>query len=276
MPGIDILVSQGGQGGVENVVNRTAVYLQEHGWRVRILQFADTGYHWTDHRLEWHSFWTHDKKIEFDPIIEEIKDFYRGSGTPDIVLATTWPLLNTVAAIIRGEIGASYKIGSWMHAALKKYDDYGWGGARELSAADFHLAINREIETEIRADIPDAVIYAVNNPIEMERICFSDKRDPKQFAVVCRLDPLKNVIQVVKAMERLDGDARLHVVGTGDEYGNILAYIEENGLTDRVMMHGWKDDPWELLKNVGTLVSASEEETGPLVAVEALLCGMPV
>lgn len=273
---IDFLVSQGGQGGVENVVNRTGVYLQEHGWLVRILQFADTNYNWTDERLEWRSFWPHDKKIEFDPTIDMIEDYYRQHGAPDIVIATTWPMLNVVAAIVRNELRVSYRIGSWMHATLEEYDTKGWGGARELSAADFHLAINLQLTAAIRSGLPKAEIYQVKNPIELTRICYCAHRDPKRFCTVSRLDEEKNVAQVIEAFAGLPEDTQLSVVGMGDEYDKLVALADSCGVSDRVVFYGWKENPWQVLEQAGTMVLACDNEVAPLVVVEALLSGMAV
>ncbi len=275
MPQIDILVSQGGRGGVENVVNRTALYLKDKGMKVRILQFADADYRWADESLEYKAFWPAGQRIEFDETIDMIIEYYRKNGTPDLLFAVTWPALNAVAAIIRGELGAKFRIGSWMHAALAKYESFGWGGARELMSADFHLAINHGIATEIRTILPLARVYEIINPPETERIFYSEQRDPKRFCVVNRLDTLKHTEQVVRAAAAMDG-VKLDILGSGEEEENLRALIKELNAGDRVTLHGWKDNPWEIVKEAGTLVLASEEEAEPLSVVEALLSGKAV
>lgn len=48
---IDILLPIGGQGGVENVVNKIAPYLQKQGACVRVVQFVWSGIHWVHESL---------------------------------------------------------------------------------------------------------------------------------------------------------------------------------------------------------------------------------
>ena len=44
---IDIVIAVAERGGVENVINDTALYLKEDGWIVRIVQLVWEGINWT-------------------------------------------------------------------------------------------------------------------------------------------------------------------------------------------------------------------------------------
>ncbi len=275
---IDFLVSLGGQGGVENVVNQTAIYLQNAGWKIRILQFADTNYRWTDPCLEWHSFWKDSKNIDFNATINMYVEFYRKNGAPDIVVAVTWPILTQIVKIVRLETGERYRIGSWLHASVANYEKYGLGGIDALRSADFHLAINHEISEEIRKGCLDASIYMVNNPVNMDVVAYAEERDERQFAFVGRLDELKHVDDVIRAFAEIPGEGVLHVVGDGSEKEYLVELSQKLGVGERVKFYGWQERPWEKVTKAGCLLFASEavQEASPLVVIEALAAGMPV
>lgn len=52
---IDFLVPCGGRGGVENVLNDTALYLKSLGIRVRVIQLVYNDYSWPDSSLEYYT-----------------------------------------------------------------------------------------------------------------------------------------------------------------------------------------------------------------------------
>ncbi|MFF8831728.1 glycosyltransferase [Streptomyces sp. NPDC015131] len=94
---------------------------------------------------------------------------------------------------------------------------------------------------------------------------------------VGRLVPGKRFDTVIRAVAALPGDARLLLVGEGDEREALERVAGECGAADRVVWAGAADgDLPGLLSAMDVFVSASDEEAFGLAIVEALAAGLPV
>ncbi len=273
---IDILVVIGKMGGVEGVVNQTALYLKKTGYTVRVVQLLKGDLSWIDERLERHLVSEKESGEDFEDVINEFVEFYRSTGVPDLVLATTAPFLCGMVKIAQLECGGRFRIGSWLHCDVDTYEEWGLGGIEELKAADFHLAINAKIYRQlcIKADLPR--VFRVTNPLNSDKVSYAEQRKKETFAYVGRLDQPKNVAEIVKAIGRMRTDASLLIAGDGPERTNIEKLAERLGVSDRVCVFGWCDNPWERIREAGCFVFASELEASPLVVPEALASGIPV
>ena len=68
----------------------------------------------------------------------------------------------------------------------------------------------------------------------------------------------------------------LLLIGDGDEEQNIRNYIKYFNLCDRVMLLGWKNNPYPYIKSARLLVLTSDFEGLPTVLIEALSLNTPV
>ena len=97
---------------------------------------------------------------------------------------------------------------------------------------------------------------------------------------VGRLSPEKGPLDLVRVFELITKKmpaARLHIVGDGEEYSNVQALIKEKGLSDKVVLHGFRNKKYiyELLEKCSLYLMTSHTESFGLVLLEAMCCGVP-
>jgi glycosyltransferase involved in cell wall biosynthesis len=103
-------------------------------------------------------------------------------------------------------------------------------------------------------------------------------RHKKALLFVGRLTKQKGVDLLLQALAKLPDDIRLDVIGDGDERQPLEALAGQLGITSRVRWHGTKPQS-ELpgfYRSAAALVVPSADEGLGLVAVEGMLCEMPV
>ncbi len=278
---IDILIGIGYKGGVENVVNRTASFFVHSGHKVRIVQLVEIGYHWVVSGIDFYTLVQAGKysPSEIDAYSEHYGFFLKKSKLPEVVLATGWPNTVAIAKKALKSIQCDAPVISWLHGSIDAYIEAGLGGYRELKSADAHLAINKKIANQLMERTSRHVIE-VTNSIDTSRIVYSDSRDTNKLAYVGRIAQEKNIPFLLDVLKLSSPEWTLDVIGDSDEIGSgvriLRDYCKQIGVEDRVTFHGWIDNPWELLTDTFALVLPSIHEGSPLVAVEAMLCGMPV
>lgn len=90
-----------------------------------------------------------------------------------------------------------------------------------------------------------------------------------------RFVKLKGFDSLIRAMAAVPGTA-LCLVGDGDERADYEAIARELGVTDRLMMTGWVDDPMPWLAASDLVCVSSTHETLGNVVLEAWRCERPV
>jgi glycosyltransferase involved in cell wall biosynthesis len=91
-----------------------------------------------------------------------------------------------------------------------------------------------------------------------------------RFATVKRHDIL------LQAYKQSNIEAKLVLVGDGEEKENILNLIDRLNLNDKVILTGLIKNPYPVLKNATLLVLSSEYEGLPTVILEAFSLNIPV
>ena len=80
-------------------------------------------------------------------------------------------------------------------------------------------------------------------------------------------------IEAARLLRERGGKARFAVVGTGPQHDNIVRLIEENGMTGRVVLTGYREDVPEMLRALDVLVIPSTGHEGiPQIGLQALAC----
>ena len=104
--------------------------------------------------------------------------------------------------------------------------------------------------------------------------------EPPVILAVGRLVREKNFGALIEAfaalLQRHDSDARLVIVGEGEERGALQARIGVLGLTDRIHLAGWRDNPYALMSASAMLVVSSLFEGLGMVLIEAMACSCAV
>ena len=105
-----------------------------------------------------------------------------------------------------------------------------------------------------------------------------EEKDVPIILGVGRLTPQKNFDLLLRAFKRVrrEKEARLIVLGDGNQRENLEARIEALDLGGRVDLHGFVDNPYPFMRRASLLVLSSDYEGLPSVPIQALACGCPV
>jgi 2-deoxystreptamine N-acetyl-D-glucosaminyltransferase/2-deoxystreptamine glucosyltransferase len=99
---------------------------------------------------------------------------------------------------------------------------------------------------------------------------------PHRVVFIGRLDPVKRLPDLLKAIGLLQGFARLDIYGEGSQRGLLEKLIQVQALSGLVTLHGSITTPRDALRQAEALVLPSEAEGFGLVLIEAMAAGVPV
>lgn len=105
---------------------------------------------------------------------------------------------------------------------------------------------------------------------------------PQDAPIICavgRLAPEKGfdrLIRIHKNLLNKGYDHKLVIVGEGDERERLEAIMEDTATRGSTILAGYQSNPYPYIKNSSFLVSSSYTEGLSLVAIEALVLGIPV
>jgi glycosyltransferase involved in cell wall biosynthesis len=128
--------------------------------------------------------------------------------------------------------------------------------------------------------------YALGrNTVRSVPNCVPDLGDPSppparpdgQLVVgsVGRLDRMKAHDVLLRALAQVDG-VRVIVLGEGEQRPALLQLAADLGVSDRLEMPGWVDNPRAHLPRFDVMALPSRSEGFPLAIVEAMLAARPV
>ena len=115
-----------------------------------------------------------------------------------------------------------------------------------------------------RSAQPQAIPYP-----EGRLICFS----------ACRLSEEKALVRSVKALSpvfRAHGELMWFIAGEGAERESIQSAIDEEQLSDRILLIGQQSNPYPYMRHANLLMNVSYHEASPMVFMEAHVLGVPV
>lgn len=117
----------------------------------------------------------------------------------------------------------------------------------------------------------------INNGVDVER--FRSANCPvkkKSLIMVSRFVDAKDQATVIRAMENLDSDITLTLVGDGENLGNCKDLATSIGVSDRVHFLGSRSDIADLISSADIGIQSSNWEGFGLTAVEIMAAGKPV
>lgn len=98
------------------------------------------------------------------------------------------------------------------------------------------------------------------------------------FGTIARLDPIKNhqmMLQAFKLVKERYKNARLVIVGDGEELQNITVTIEQLDLKNDVILTGYKTNPTSYLATFDTYLLSSFSEGTSMTLLEAMSISKP-
>jgi glycosyltransferase involved in cell wall biosynthesis len=149
-----------------------------------------------------------------------------------------------------------------------------------LARADAVVAISDYVRDFVAETAPYAVpkMRVVRNGVDADYFGFREHAGdagPFTFAVVCRLEPWKQVDLVIDALAEVPG-ASLAIPGDGSERGRLEALAPARGVADRVHFLGFWRDPRDAMARADAAVNSSRDEPLGLSVLEAQAIGRPV
>ena len=211
---------------------------------------------------------------------------------PDVIIAAANNVALVTAAAVRGAGLASSRlflkttnpIASSRHRGLLKAVrrwSYRWAFAQ---AAGIWTLSPSESE-EMRAAFPEfsAVFRDVYNPYVTPQM-FGDgpsgdhaRNNAPVILAVGRLTRQKRLERLIRAFAQIsDKNARLLILGEGEERDRLAILVRQLGLGQRVAMPGFSDDVANAYRKASLFVLTSDYEGLPAVLLEAMASDCPI
>ncbi|WP_127529587.1 glycosyltransferase [Paenibacillus kobensis] len=192
---------------------------------------------------------------------------------PVDIIVSTGPIGVKAAKMATERLNIQSPVVSWLHFNLDYFVKY----FDDLQVADGHLAISEGNIMDMQCVFPERIKKLVYNPVKYDNVSYVARPVDPIFLYVGRLARVKRVDHIMKALSPLqDYRWELHIIGDGKEYESLLDLSYQLGIQDRIVWYGWRQNPWEAVPGVTSLLLASEIEPFGLVLVEALSRGIPV
>ncbi len=124
---------------------------------------------------------------------------------------------------------------------------------------------------------PDDIMIA-GNGVDIDNYFFSENKIPRDLIYIGRLVELKGVsglVEIIPIVRERIPDVVLHIVGDGPKREEVERKIEELGISDKVILHGYvsEKEKIDLLRRSAIYVSNSSFEGFGIPLVEAMATG---
>ena len=166
-----------------------------------------------------------------------------------------------------------YLIVSWIHFSLNEP----FITKSDLLHADYHFSISPGLTKQF-VDLQghSLNVFTIFNPIKQQNLEISRPSYPI-FLSIGRLVEQKNNIELLKAAEMLPQNKPWKIVfyGDGEKKDELVNFVIEKNLTDRVEFKGWVSDPWSEINEATALILTSHFEGFVMVVLEAISRGLP-
>jgi glycosyltransferase involved in cell wall biosynthesis len=158
---------------------------------------------------------------------------------------------------------------------------------KRYERADTIVSVSHDVEREFKEAIGQfrdmRVIY---NPINVDQIRekaqeYTVKRTKGRIQIVAigSLISVKNHMRLLRSVELLVKEGlnfHLRILGKGNLQQKLQAFIDEKEMNNYVVLEGFVDNPYPILKAADIFVLSSLSEGLPTVVGEAMVLGVPV
>lgn len=217
-----------------------------------------------------------------------------GRVTPKTICKMLWLIQKTKPDIVHGHIGGVGFAAMWakmfrkplvITAHTKPEKAFSPKVEKQVRAAlktgrTKLVAVSEDNANKLQKyfALDDKLCGCVNNGIDLDR--FSHK-EHEGFTVihVGRQDVNKNQAALIRCFAKLyekHPDAKLLLLGDGDQHKALLALVEELGITDVVTLTGNVANTEDYYAVSDLYVQCSHREAMPLSVLEAMAAGMPI
>jgi len=146
------------------------------------------------------------------------------------------------------------------------------------------IAVSDGVALDLREnfDVPDEKIVSIPNPTDIDSV-LELSRAPLPIEVGApfimsagRLVKVKNFAMLVRGFALAGGDRKLVIAGEGEERGALERLARELGISDRVLLPGFIQNPYPLMAAADIFVLPSDSEGYPNALIEAMALSRPV
>lgn len=123
----------------------------------------------------------------------------------------------------------------------------------------------------------------VGNPVDVQAICYkaecAELRDSFDIVYLGRISEQKNplfFLDIISALKNRAPHLRVAMIGDGEMRAEVEQRIMQLSLQDNIVLYGFLENPYGILKNAKVMCMPSLWEGFGLAAVEALSLGIPV
>jgi glycosyltransferase involved in cell wall biosynthesis len=150
--------------------------------------------------------------------------------------------------------------------------------------ADQVIAVSEGVKEELIANcgVREPKVRVIYNPINTGRICEKALDEPSitvprpYILGMGRLVPNKNFRLLIESYLSSCISDNLVILGEGDERSELERLISRLGLSERVILPGYVQNPYPILGAARLFVSSSNAEGFPNALIEAMALGCPV
>lgn len=155
--------------------------------------------------------------------------------------------------------------------------------------ADAIVPVSNSLATRIKKFflIDENRIRVIHVPVNIEEIQvlsreklpdYQDINDKPCIVTLSKLTVAKGINYLIEAFYDLlkKIDARLIIVGDGDEKLNLEEMVRNLKIDDKVYFLGWLENPYSYLRKMDIFVLPSLYEGFPNVIIESAICNVPV
>ena len=149
---------------------------------------------------------------------------------------------------------------------------------KSVSKLDYFVLVSKELEEFYRQKVNCKTVY-IPNTLDYYPKKVSDLEE-KRIISVGRLSEEKgylDLIDVFSLVHQVYPDWKLDIIGDGNQKENIQKKIEEYGLKDFIILHGFQNKEYinQLLQKSSVYVMCSYTESFGIVLLEAFSFGIP-
>jgi glycosyltransferase involved in cell wall biosynthesis len=223
---------------------------------------------------------------------------YLATTRPDVLLATSIPA-NLAAlwgrtlsrthtpTVITANLNLTKATAKWGALVAKLLR---WLIARAYGGAQAVIAISRGVADDLITvtGIPEKRVFSIYNPLDLERVTRQSRETvehpwlavgaPPVVLAVGKLKRQKDYPTLVQAFARVRAhrEARLVILGEGEERARIERLVKILGIEADVYLPGFVENPFAWMARVSVFVLASAWEGLSNVLLEALACGCTI
>jgi glycosyltransferase involved in cell wall biosynthesis len=215
---------------------------------------------------------------------------------PDAVITTL--VHASVIAVIAGKVAPVptrifvRMANTYSHSAARNLRGRvsGWVFPRVLPWADGVIAVSEGVADDLRRCVamPPGRIHTIYNPVVTDDLHeragappphpWLRPGEPPVILGVGRLTTQKDFPTLLRAFARVreHGEARLIILGEGEERGRLHDLAAQLGVATDVAMPGFVDNPFVYMAHARVFVLSSRWEGLPGALIQAMACGCPV